>query len=189
MTDIVSQISPRVIEFKGSLTDRVAKLQLQRLQELQESSEEILCEIDCAGGSFDRGFEIFNALQRSSAPIRGVVNGRAFSAGFMILQGCHVRSASENDAFKLHAPEAYTVNTPIRYDSIEEDYIAAQRKDFHFYQPLLKKERENVIEILLRRNKKIDRDKLESILNSAQTFLGREAFELGFLDCLIPSPA
>jgi ATP-dependent protease ClpP protease subunit len=183
----VRQTSHRIIEIKGSLTDKLAKNEMDRFALFQSTDGDIVCEIDCGGGSFDRGIEIHEAFEHSKYPVIGIVSGRAYSAGFMVLQGCLIRSAGESDAFRIHAPEAIPVNTPIRYDSVEEEYLEKQRQEFRFYQPLLKEGLKRVMDLLMRRNPAIPTEKLLSLLQSNKVFLAPEALSLGFLDVIHPS--
>lgn len=64
----------------------------------------VLIEINSPGGVADEGLAIHKILRASKSPTTCLVNGRAASAAFLVLQGCTRRSMTSTSYLFMHEP-------------------------------------------------------------------------------------
>jgi ATP-dependent protease ClpP protease subunit len=62
----------------------------------------IVIEINSPGGSVTDGLDIIKAIERANAPVVCVVDGGAYSMGFVILESCDVRLMTNRSSLMMH---------------------------------------------------------------------------------------
>jgi ATP-dependent protease ClpP protease subunit len=65
--------------------------------------KEIILHITTGGGNLPSSFSFYDYIERSKKPVVGYVNSFCGSAGFMLLQACHRRLATQEAIFKIHS--------------------------------------------------------------------------------------
>jgi ATP-dependent protease ClpP protease subunit len=65
-------------------------------------AKEIVVEINTFGGDTAAALDIITAMAGAPAPVTCIVTGAAFSAGFVVLQGCPVRIMDNDAALMMH---------------------------------------------------------------------------------------
>ncbi len=64
----------------------------------------VVIELTTPGGSVDSGFRLIRAIETSPVPVVCVVDHKAMSEGFAILEACHLRSATPRSQLMTHTP-------------------------------------------------------------------------------------
>jgi len=183
--EVVNRIPPnRRLSSTGHLTIEGAKEIKNSVVELQREEGDILWTVDCKGGHFDAGIELYHTFRTSPNRIVGKVSGSARSSAFMALQGCRLRLATPSCVVQIHNPTTFKL-TPIGYDTTEDEYIHAQRIVYRTYHPLTVENREVMLQILLNRSKFRSREELELFLESEIMLGPQDAIARGFLDAII----
>lgn len=70
-----------------------------------KNSKEIIVYIDCSGGKIGPGFDIYDKLKESAAPITGKVYSKARSMAIIVLQGCKKRQIMKHGNLGFHKIE------------------------------------------------------------------------------------
>lgn len=176
----------RRIEIVGKLTNQVASRKMAELNALQIDDGNILVTFNTGGGHTSAGLNLCEAFSKSSQRTIGLVDREGMSAGFMALQGCHVRIAKLGSIIGIHNPESSDQDPlPIKHNSTEEEYLKEKRARFRMHQALVRQQREKMLTILLERSVFKDREKLEKFLETAGPMSPGEALKLGFLDGVV----
>ena len=159
---------------------KCATLFFQILRLNKKNNEPIKMFVDSNGGEID-GFRIVaNAVKTSSAPITGIVIGKAHSAAALLLECCHKRVMLPNSRLLFHPLQSkaqasvngYDVHTNIR---IAIKGLLQQRKFSRQHQEELDK-------IVLDRSG-ISKEKLMSI--EEKELAPKEALELNLVDEIV----
>lgn len=185
LLEVVDRIPlPRRMHLFGTLSNDTAEEIDEIISLLRKEPGLILLNIDCVGGHFEAGIRLFQSLQSGVNKTIGMVEGKAMSAGFMVLQGCRMRVAKVESKLYIHNPVGHNVMYPVRYDSNEEEFLADQRIFFRTCQPILIENRKTMFEILLKRTG-ISAEKLDEVLERDKPMTAEEALELGFIDRIV----
>jgi ATP-dependent protease ClpP protease subunit len=179
----IMKTSPsRILEFKGTLRASEMEKKMKMFRELEASPEPIILDIDTVGGDLEPSIDLFFALEESKNMVLGVVNTTAYSAGFIILQGCKIRYASPRATFRLHTPLFPPPDINITWDMEEETYLEEHRKVFRNSQQRLFHARNGVMKILQEKSNILKYDQIDQLLKSEATFDALTALSYGFLD-------
>lgn len=66
------------------------------------AKEAIFLFIDCAGGSVRSGFDLYDIIKNSQAPVNGIVYRRANSMAIAVLQACKTRKMMAHSSLYFH---------------------------------------------------------------------------------------
>ncbi len=98
------------LRFSGAISDASVSQTIAWLTAAQAANPEaIVLELDTSGGSVDAGFRLIRAIETSEVPVVCVVDYKAMSAGFAVLQACSARFATPRAKLLTHQP--YTTAT------------------------------------------------------------------------------
>lgn len=175
----------RTINLVGDIGNGDATRLEKQFLALQEDDADVLFSVDCPGGHCAAGMKLHFLFQTSRCRVLGRVDGRAHSAGFMALQGCEFRVATRRSTLGIHNPEFYSINTPMKYDSTEEEYVERQRATFRRVHPGLVKSQKMTVDILLGRIPPERTEELTELLKGERRMEPEEAISWGFLDAII----
>jgi membrane-bound serine protease (ClpP class) len=109
LDSIVADSAPRhlvsVIYFRGDVDTPSAVSIVQAISSAQsDGTEVIVLEINTGGGEVDSAWKIIKAIEDSKIPVVCVADLQAASAGFYILETCHVRLMTPHTSLMLHQP-------------------------------------------------------------------------------------
>ncbi len=145
---------------------------------LNQKPGDILVIINSLGGSHSAGKHIGDIFRTSSSRIIGKVEGKADSAAFTALMGCHLRFATENSTFLVHNPE-FDWSLRVKHNSSAE----IVGKNFLTIRKNVRKERLWLIHAILNREGvTISRKELIALLKSERRISALEALHFGFID-------
>lgn len=92
-----------VIRFTGRVDDKAKEMVTQALlMAAKARAERLVLEISTDGGEVDAGFEIARAIEDSTVPVTCVVDYKAYSMGFFILQSCQERVMTRRASLMAH---------------------------------------------------------------------------------------
>lgn len=132
--------------------------------------------IDSNGGSIDVLNGIRSAMIESGLKFRGLVQSRARSCGFDLLQYCHWRVATSNTNLLLHYGGSGLDNGELSAIMEDHEYVIQYHK---------KRLERSLQDISFRTG--VPREKLHEYSRFERNILAEEALELGFLDEVISS--
>ena len=90
--------------YVDEITSRKAKQFVRRIAELNELSKRpITLYIDSEGGEVIAGFDMYDVVKKSKAPVTGIVRRRVASMAVLVLQACKKRFMHENSHMMLHS--------------------------------------------------------------------------------------
>ncbi|HEY4489750.1 MAG TPA: ATP-dependent Clp protease proteolytic subunit [Candidatus Paceibacterota bacterium] len=191
--EVANRIPPsRTIVVEGRLILNNLEKYRRRLKRLQESDGDgdIGFIVNSKGGHTAAGLELFYLFSKSPVRIVGIVKGEAKSAGFMALQGCHVRLATSKSILQIHDPERFDTAPPlVHHEMTLDEYLDIHRGRFPNIKAEVEREREEVVTILAKVSKLKDIVFLEEFLKREKVMNAEEALSLGFLDGVIEGPA
>ena len=174
----------RVLLLRGDVTEQaVEEVRVRMVTLALESTEEIILAIDTKGGVNVPSLWLVDTMRLISAPVKGIVNGRCFSAGVMILQGCTTRVATRHSSFYLHHvhgtfPYSLRQNDAQIKARLAEDLREAREQDKQVRDLLSKRSGQSrqTVTVLINEGEKINR-----------FYTALEAKKLGFVDKVIDS--
>ncbi len=110
-----SEVSTADYYLRGDIEEQSADI-LEMLT--RKDGAPALIEIDSPGGVADEGILIYRILRAAKSPTTCLVNGRAASAAFVILQGCTRRAMTSTSYLFTHEPsvvfgEAVSLNPAV----------------------------------------------------------------------------
>ena len=102
-------LEQRVVRLNGGVVEKRLKKIREQLQALSlKSKAPITLDIRTKGGCPDASFAFNDFTQGLGVPILGLVGGgKCYSAGVIILQGCHYRVATKNSRLLVHSVALY----------------------------------------------------------------------------------
>ena len=130
--------------------------------------------IDSNGGWIDVLNSIRTAMLESGLKFRGVVQSRARSAGFILLQYCDWRVATVNTNLLVHYGGSGLGNEELTAIMEDHEYVV----NYH------KKRLEQMIKDIMERSG-VSQMKLHEFSRFERDILAQEALEMGFLDEVI----
>jgi ATP-dependent protease ClpP protease subunit len=155
---------------------------VERLFEFNAKVADILLTLDSSGGSYKDGQFIHDCIRNSKSRVIGLVEGRANSAIFTVLQGCHIRLATENSTLIVHNPEIIPGRKRVKHNSSLRD----AKKDFLELRSQVQKERRWFINFALKCSKGgISRIELVELLEKESELSASEALTFGWLDGIV----
>lgn len=165
----------RFVVIEGVITDENATRTSTKLEGLRSESEEpIFLTINSPGGDTKPARSLADMVMNLDIPVHGIVTKEAMSAGFIILQSCTWRIATEDAKFMFHPP-GFTAEEASQISSFPVD------EDVRFYDD------EEYLEWLQYLSHRSGRpfDELESFGREEKEFTALEALELGFIDEIV----
>ena len=132
--------------------------------------------IDSNGGSVDVLNSIRTVMNESGLKFRGLVQSRARSAGFILLQYCNWRVATVNTNLLVHYGGSGLGNEELTAIMEDHEYVVSYHK----------KRLEQMIREISQRTG-VSREKLHEYSRFERDILAQEALELGFLDEVLSS--
>ena len=192
--EVVSRINPeRNLPLIGHVGVYLTRFILEELERFQKTPGDILCSIDSSGGYTSSALTLHKAFKESElkgSPIIGQVEGKAWSAALLAMQGCQLRLAVSTDAtFLAHNPQAEPPPLPISHKTRQRNYIRRQERIFNMWKVIVKREREEIISLLLERSNFRSAREVVEFLENDRPFTCSEAIELGLLNGVIYPPA
>jgi len=185
LTEVMNRIpSQRRIDLVGTLSTKVAVDIEEKLGKLQKEPGHILINIDCGGGHFEAGVQLYRALRTGPNVVIGNVRAKAMSAGFMALQGCEKRIAGSESKLYIHDPMGYNVQNPLRYNTSQEEFVKEQIRWFKVCQPILIENRKTMFKILIKQCMLGGVD-LGALLDRDRPMTAPEALGFGFIDEIV----
>lgn len=127
--------------------------------------------IDSSGGDVDVLNSIRTAMNESSLKFRGVVQARALSCGFVLLQYCNWRVATVNTNLLVHYGGSGLRNEELTAIMEDHEYVA----NYH------KNRLDQMVKDIMERSG-VSQMKLHEYSRFERRILAQEALEMGFLD-------
>lgn len=91
--------------FNDEVNEESVKAALDAIDRAEsEHATSFLLEINTPGGDVDEGFKLAKRIEDSKMQIACVVDGKAASMGFYILQSCSTRAMTKRSALMTHEP-------------------------------------------------------------------------------------
>lgn len=181
-------LQQRVLFLGEDITEnRLNDIRVEIVRMALASSEEITLIIDTRGGDCEPTLWFVDFLQTIDVPVVGVVNGKCYSCGIFILQGCAERKATMHSQFYIHSTEGTFRYSPFD-KKLEEKWKVSLEQSGRILTQMnaLLAERANVsLEMVQEWCRKGD--------DLDWHFSTQEALEMGLLDsistgCLISAP-
>lgn len=135
-----------------------------------ESRQPIEIHIDSIGGALESAMSIVDSIKKSITPVYTYNDGKAYSAGLLILLSGHKRFSKVHSSFLYHEGSTSVLD------------IDASK--FHQYSDFYKNLLEKVKEIIYT-NTKLDRKEINDHSKDDWWFFTEEAKKMGFIDEVI----
>jgi ATP-dependent protease ClpP protease subunit len=141
---------------------------------LSQKKEWCTLYIDSNGGYIDVLNGIRTVMQDSGLKYRGLVQSRARSAGFVLLQYCNWRVATVNTNLLVHYGGSGLWNEELTAIMEDHEYVVAYHK----------KRLEQMVREIAERSG-VSKEKIHEYSRFERDILAQEALEMGFLDEVI----
>lgn len=166
-------LESRRIYLEGDIYgDTVQKIEKMIIGLNAKDEREILLYINSGGGSVRTGFDLYDIIKHSKAPVIGMVVGRADSMAGIILQACHLRRALSHSTFYLHYSQINLCKEWNEFAAEAEKIIKGAETN-----------QEEIWKIFAQRG--IDIEKIKKLCSEKKNLSAQEAKELGLIDEII----
>lgn len=160
-------------ELDGDLVRRVHKM-IRGLN--AQGGEEIKAYINSGGGGVTPGFNLYDAIKTSEAPITGIVFSEANSMAIIALQACRKRLAMEHSSFYFHYVK-------LRLSKEWNEFREEAEKELE----RIEKDQEEIWKIFNQKvaQKGISMERIKKLCAEKKIISAQEALELNLIDEII----
>lgn len=145
----------------------------------KDKKKNITLHIKCPGGNLVAALDLYDIVNCSEAPICGVVNGMAYSAAAVILQGCKTRQAYKHSEIMVHNVRSHEVDI----DEFDPEFREKVEK-FRSKHERRKKTQEDMLYILTQKTKRT-RAEMAELCREEKKLSAEEALKYGFIDQIL----
>lgn len=169
----------RKVVIEGEITAESVDCACSELARLRSQSQEpIVLRINSPGGDTEPAHRLSGVIKKLGAPVYGLVEVQAMSAGFIILQACTLRLATADAEFMFHPPGFTAEEAACAFGFPPPDEEGVRFHDSERYLEWLGY-------LSLRSNRPTD--ELELYGREEREFIASRALELGFIDEIVPA--